>query len=197
MKLQGMIGAGVMMVGVCGMAASAQCQSGSAKGCESTGEATMVQASWAPEAKAAPQSKAGWGETKNIVEVAASAGTFNTLIAAAKAAGLAETLMGEGPFTVFAPTDEAFAALGSTVTDLLKPENKAKLASILTYHVVPGRVYADQVAGMTSVTTVNGAKAPITAKGDWVKIGGAKVVSADIEASNGVIHVIDAVILPE
>ena len=326
MKLQGMIGAGVMMVGVCGMAASGQCQSAKACGA-SAGDATMVQASWAPEAKGS------WGETKNIVEVAAGAGTFNTLIAAAKAAGLAETLMGEGPFTVFAPTDEAFAALpegtvqtllrpenkdklaaillyhvvpgkakaadvlgkkswttaggqridisskggkamvdgativktdiaasngvihvidavlmpetrtipevagaagsfstliaavkaaglaetlmgdgpftvfaptdeafaalGSTVTDLLRPENKAKLASILTYHVVPGRVYADQVAGLTSVTTVNGAKAPITAKGDWVKIDGARVVSADIEASNGVIHVIDAVILPE
>jgi transforming growth factor-beta-induced protein len=135
-------------------------------------------------------------ETKTIPEVAESAGSFGTLLAAVKAAGLAETLMGEGPFTVFAPTDEAFAALGSTVTDLLKPENRQKLTDILTYHVVPGRVYASDVVKLTKAGTVNGADVKIKVKDGTVMINKATVVQTDIEAANGVIHVIDGVLLP-
>jgi len=133
---------------------------------------------------------------KNIVEVAVSAGQFKTLVAAVKAAGLAETLSGPGPFTVFAPTDEAFAKLPEgTVSDLLKPENKEKLVSILTYHVVPGKVMAADVKTM-DVKTVNGAKAKVKVDGSTVTIDKAKVVKTDIPASNGVIHVIDTVIMP-
>jgi uncharacterized surface protein with fasciclin (FAS1) repeats len=135
------------------------------------------------------------GPKKDIVDTAVSAGGFETLVAAVKAAGLVETLKGEGPFTVFAPTDAAFAALPEgTVEMLLKPENKEKLAAILTYHVVAGKVMAADVKTM-KVETVNGAKASIVV-GDGVKIDNATVVKTDIECSNGVIHVIDAVILP-
>ena len=128
--------------------------------------------------------------------IASGNGSFNTLVAAVKAAGLVETLQGSGPFTVFAPTDEAFAKLPTgTVEDLLKPENKAKLVSILTYHVVPSKLLAaDLAAG--EVETVNGAKLTIAVEDGKVTVNGANVVTADIEASNGVIHVIDRVILP-
>jgi uncharacterized surface protein with fasciclin (FAS1) repeats len=131
-----------------------------------------------------------------VVEVAAANPDFTTLVAAVKAAGLAETLSGTGPFTVFAPTNAAFEKLpAGTVDMLLKPENKAKLASILTYHVVAGKVLAADVAGMTEAKTVNGKSAMIdTSMG--VTIGGAKVVKTDIAASNGVIHVIDTVLMP-
>lgn len=133
----------------------------------------------------------------NIVEVASGAGSFGTLLAAAKAAGLAETLANGGPYTVFAPTDEAFAKLGKdTIADLLKPENKKKLASILSYHVVPGKVPAAKVVGMKSADTVNGAPLSIMVKGDSVQVAEAKVVKTDVMASNGVIHVIDAVMMP-
>jgi uncharacterized surface protein with fasciclin (FAS1) repeats len=133
----------------------------------------------------------------NIVDTAVSAGNFNTLVAAVKAAGLVETLKGTGPFTVFAPTDEAFAALpAGTVDDLLKPENKAKLAEILTYHVVAGKVMsADLSDGMTPAT-VNGKLVTIHTEGG-VKVNEATVSTADIDADNGVIHVIDAVLLPK
>ncbi len=133
---------------------------------------------------------------KDIVDTAASAGSFNTLVAAVKAAGLEATLRGAGPFTVFAPTDEAFAKLpAGTVESLLKPENKAKLQSILTYHVVAGKLMAADVARLDSAKTVNGQQARITTAGG-VKIDAAKVVNTDIQCSNGVIHVIDSVILP-
>lgn len=133
----------------------------------------------------------------DIVDTAVKAGTFTTLVAAVKAAGLVETLKGKGPFTVFAPTDEAFKKLpAGTVEDLLKPENKAKLASILTYHVLPGAVMSKDIAGKAmKAKTVQGADVSIDAKKD-VMIEKAKVVKADITASNGVIHVIDGVILP-
>ena len=133
----------------------------------------------------------------NIVDTAVSAGNFNTLVAAVKAAGLVETLNGTGPFSVFAPTDEAFAALpAGTVDDLLKPENKAKLAEILTYHVVAGKVMsADLSDGMTPAT-VNGKLVTIHTVGG-VKVNEATVSTADIDADNGVIHVIDAVLLPK
>jgi uncharacterized surface protein with fasciclin (FAS1) repeats len=133
----------------------------------------------------------------DIVDTAASAGSFNTLVAAVKAAGLVDTLKGPGPFTVFAPTDEAFAKLpAGTVDDLLKPENRAKLTAILTYHVVPGRVTADQVVKMKSAKTVQGQSVKIAARNGNVMVDGAKVVKTDIMTSNGVIHVIDSVIMP-
>ena len=135
--------------------------------------------------------------TQDIVGVASSAGTFNTLVAAVKAAGLVETLQGAGPFTVFAPTDEAFAKLpAGTVESLLKPENKEKLASILTYHVIPGKVMASDVKTMQAAT-VNGQKLAIEANGNGVTVNGAKVLKTDIPATNGVIHVIDTVVLPK
>lgn len=134
--------------------------------------------------------------TKNIVETAIEAGSFKTLVAAVTAAGLAETLQGDGPFTVFAPTDEAFAKIpAATLTDLLKPENKEKLAGILTYHVVAGKVTAADVVKLTSAKTVNGQEVKIDAA-DGVKINNATVTTADVETSNGVIHIIDAVLLP-
>ncbi len=132
-----------------------------------------------------------------IVQIAADAGTFHTLVAAVKAAGLAETLSGPGPFTVFAPTDEAFAKLGKdTIATLLKPENKAKLQSILTYHVVAGEVPAAKVVGLKSAKTVQGCDVAIVVADGKVKVGGANVVKTDIMGKNGVIHVIDSVILP-
>jgi len=134
---------------------------------------------------------------KTVVEIAAGNEDFSTLVAAVKAAGLAETLSGDGPFTVFAPTNEAFAKLPEgTVESLLKPENKEKLAAVLTYHVVAGKVLAADVkAG--KVATVNGAKASITVKDGAVKIDGATVTKTDIIGKNGVIHVIDTVIMPK
>lgn len=132
----------------------------------------------------------------DIVDTAVSAGTFTTLAAALGAAGLVETLKGPGPFTVFAPTDAAFAALpAGTVEDLLKPENKDKLVAILTYHVVAGKVMSADLAEGMKAATVNGAEVTITLDGG-AKVNGAAVSAADIVATNGVIHVIDAVILP-
>ncbi|MCY7348348.1 MAG: fasciclin domain-containing protein [Pyrinomonadaceae bacterium] len=134
--------------------------------------------------------------TKNIVETAIEAGSFKTLVAAVTAAGLVETLSGTGPFTVFAPTDEAFAKIpAETLTDLLKPENKEKLAGILTYHVVSGKVMAADAAKLTEAATVNGQKIKIDAT-NGVKINDATVTTADVEASNGVIHIIDTVLMP-
>ena len=137
------------------------------------------------------------GMKKDIVDTAAGAGSFSTLVAAVEAAGLVDTLKGEGPFTVFAPTDDAFAALPEgTVEDLLKPENKDKLVDILTYHVVAGKVMAGDVAGAeTMAATVQGQELKIDGS-DGVTINGASVTSADVKASNGVIHVIDQVLLP-
>ncbi len=133
----------------------------------------------------------------NIVEVASGAGTFNTLVAAVKAADLVETLSGDGPFTVFAPTDEAFAKLPEgTVENLLKPENKADLIAILTYHVVPGKVMAGDISNGMTPATVNGGTLTIMTK-DGVKVDNAIVVAADVAADNGVIHVIDTVMLPK
>jgi uncharacterized surface protein with fasciclin (FAS1) repeats len=134
---------------------------------------------------------------KDIVTTAVEAGSFKTLAAALEAAGLIETLQGDGPFTVFAPTDDAFAKLPEgTVETLLKPENKSKLISVLTYHVVAGRVEAADVVKLDAAKTVNGQRVKISVKDDAVKVNAAQVVTADIGCSNGVIHVIDAVILP-
>lgn len=136
-------------------------------------------------------------QQNDIVDTAVNAGSFKTLVAAVQAAGLVDTLKGEGPFTVFAPTDEAFSKLpAGTVEDLLKPENKDKLVSVLTYHVVPGKVLAADVVNLKTAPTVNGKEAPVTVGGGKVQIGNANVIKTDISCSNGVIHVIDAVILP-
>ncbi|MCR9244579.1 MAG: fasciclin domain-containing protein [bacterium] len=133
----------------------------------------------------------------NIVQVAAKAGQFNTLLAAAKAADLAGALSGKGPFTVFAPTDAAFAKLGkSTIADLLKPANKQKLADILKYHVVAGKVMSPTAVKLDSATALSGKKLPLSFDGKTLTVAGAKVVTADVNASNGVIHVIDSVMLP-
>jgi len=136
--------------------------------------------------------------TKDIVDTAVAAGNFNTLAAALKAADLVNTLKSPGPFTVFAPTDAAFAKLpAGTVENLLKPENKAQLVGILTYHVVPGIVKAADVVKLSEATTVQGQSVKITVKDGKVSIDGAVVTATDIAASNGVIHVIDSVILPK
>jgi uncharacterized surface protein with fasciclin (FAS1) repeats len=148
---------------------------------------------------ASPSAFAG-GSTvasKDIVDTAVSAGSFKTLTAALDAAGLVEPLKGKGPFTVFAPTDEAFAKLPEgTLKSLLKPENKQKLTSILTYHVVAGNVKAADVIKLSSAKTLNGQSVTIKTAGGKVFINGATVVKADIATSNGTIHVIDTVLLP-
>ena len=135
--------------------------------------------------------------TKDIVDTAVSAGSFKTLTTALAAAGLVETLKGKGPFTVFAPTDEAFSKLpAGTVESLLKPANKQKLTSILTYHVVAGNVKAADVVKLSSAKTLNGKLITIKTAGGKVLINGATVVKADIAATNGTIHVIDTVLMP-
>ncbi|MEM9578915.1 MAG: fasciclin domain-containing protein [Pseudomonadota bacterium] len=137
-----------------------------------------------------------YGAKKDIVDTAVNAGTFETLVAAVSAAELVETLKSEGPFTVFAPTDEAFAALPEgTVETLLKPENKDQLVAVLTYHVVPGKVMSTDLSDDMAAKTVQGSEIMIDLD-DGVKVNDASVVTADIETSNGVIHVIDSVILP-
>lgn len=139
----------------------------------------------------------------DIVDVAVSAGSFNTLVAAAQAADLVGALKGDGPLTVFAPTDEAFAALPEgTVENLLKPENEAQLQAILLYHVVSGKVTSDDLSGTVNADTLQGSSIEIVKSGGWTKkrrtitVNGANVVGSDVAASNGVIHVIDAVLLP-
>ena len=134
---------------------------------------------------------------KDIVDTAVAAGQFNTLAAALEAADLVDTLKGDGPFTVFAPTDAAFAKLpAGTVESLLKPENRDQLVAILTYHVVPGKVEAADVVKLEEAKTVNGQDVRITVADSGVQVDNANVIKTDIEASNGVIHVIDTVILP-
>ncbi len=139
-----------------------------------------------------------YSDKKDIVDTAVAAGTFETLAAALTAAGLVDTLKSEGPFTVFAPTDEAFAKLpAGTVESLLKPENKDQLTAILTYHVVAGKVMAADVVKLTSAATVNGADVAISVADGAVSVNDATVTATDIAASNGVIHVIDSVLIPE
>lgn len=144
------------------------------------------------------QAFSGSADKKDIVDTAVGAGSFTTLVAAVQAAGLEETLRGEGPYTVFAPTDEAFAALPEgTVESLLKPENKEQLVAILTYHVVPGKVTSADVVKVKEAKSVNGKGIPIAVNDGKVKVDNATVVTPDVMASNGVIHVIDAVIIPD
>jgi uncharacterized surface protein with fasciclin (FAS1) repeats len=150
--------------------------------------------SLAPAVQAAGHEKAS---AKDIVDTAVAAGSFNTLAAALKAAGLVDALKGDGPFTVFAPTDAAFAKLpAGTLDDLLKPENKDKLKGILLYHVVSGKIMAADIKGEARPTTLEGASLDVKASAGGVTVNGAKVTGADVAASNGVIHVIDAVVLP-
>ena len=136
-------------------------------------------------------------KAQDIVDTAVAAGNFNTLVAAVQAAGLVDVLKGDGPFTVFAPTDEAFAALpAGTVESLLKPENKEQLVAVLTYHVVPGKIMSTDIAGKTAeVDSVQGSALSVDAT-DGVRVDNATVVAADIETDNGVIHVIDQVVIP-
>lgn len=135
---------------------------------------------------------------KDIVDTAMAAGSFNTLAKALQAADLVDTLRGQGPFTVFAPTDDAFAKLpAATLNDLLKPENKKKLQRILTYHVVPGRVTSSDVVKLSTAKAVSGDAIDIKASGGTVIVDGARVVKTDVQASNGIIHVIDTVIMPD
>jgi transforming growth factor-beta-induced protein len=142
--------------------------------------------------------KASYNQTPDIVDTAVAAGSFKTLVAAVQAAGLVDTLKGAGPFTVFAPTDEAFAKLpAGTVENLLKPENKAMLVKILTYHVVAGKVTAADVMKVKSAKTVQGQNVKVKAKKGKVMINKSNVVKADIMTSNGVIHVIDTVLMPK
>ena len=137
------------------------------------------------------------GASEDIVDTAVAAGQFETLAAALGAADLVDTLKGDGPFTVFAPTDEAFAKLpAGTVENLLKPENREQLIAILTYHVVPGKVLAADVVKLSEAKTVNGQSVAIEIADNGVRIDNANVIATDIDASNGVIHVIDTVILP-
>jgi uncharacterized surface protein with fasciclin (FAS1) repeats len=146
---------------------------------------------------AASNATAADAPARDIVDTAVAAGSFTTLAKALEAAGLVETLKGAGPFTVFAPTDEAFAKLpAGTLDTLLKPENRATLRRILTYHVVPGRVMAADVVKLHSATAVSGDTIAIATQGGGVTVDNAHVVKTDIDATNGVIHVIDAVILP-
>jgi uncharacterized surface protein with fasciclin (FAS1) repeats len=134
----------------------------------------------------------------DIVDTAVAAGDFSTLAAALQAGDLVGTLKGDGPFTVFAPTDEAFAALpDGTLESLLMPENKDQLVAILTYHVVPGKVMASEVVGLTSADTVNGEMLSINVEDGTVYVNEARVIKTDVMASNGVIHVVDSVIIPE
>lgn len=156
----------------------------------------MIRRTFLAVAASAAIAMPAFAADKDIVDTAIDAGSFGTLVAAVEAAGLVDTLKGDGPFTVFAPTDEAFAALpDGTVEDLLKPENKDQLVSILTYHVVPGKVMSTDLSNDMKAETVQGGEVTIMTEGG-VTVDDANVVTADIEASNGVIHVIDAVIMP-
>lgn len=149
------------------------------------------------ESAKAPASASSAAEATDIVDTALGAGSFKTLVAAVQAAGLEGTLRSAGPFTVFAPTDEAFAKLpAGTVEDLLKPENKDKLAGILTYHVVAGDVSSSEAVKLTSAPTVNGKELTLAVVGGSLHVGDATVTKADIAASNGTIHVVDTVLLP-
>ncbi|MGE3107367.1 MAG: fasciclin domain-containing protein [Phycisphaerales bacterium] len=181
------IGLSALLAGVA--AASGQCgdKQSSQSACGNNGGAGIAHVALVTERDA-----------PTIVEVAQKAGTFKTLTAALTAAGLADALSGEGPFTVFAPTDEAFAKLPKgTVEDLLKPENKATLVAILKYHVVKGAVKAEKVVGMPNAATLGGQRVDISVNEGVVSIDKSKVTKTDIEASNGVIHVIDRVLMPE
>ena len=140
----------------------------------------------------------GYKKSMDVVDMAAHTGQFNTLVAAVQAAGLEDVLRGDGPFTVLAPNDEAFAKLpDGTVEDLLKPENIDKLKAILTYHVIPGEVYSKDVVAMSSGKTVNGQEVMFKVEGEDVYADAAKIIQVDVKATNGVIHIVDSVLMPK
>jgi uncharacterized surface protein with fasciclin (FAS1) repeats len=185
----------LMLTLICSAAFIVGCGSGETKSDKTKKEGDKKVAAKDDKKEAAGEEKA---ELKDIVDTAVAAGGFGTLVAAVKAADLVETLKGKGPFTVFAPTDEAFKKLpAGTLESLLKPENKGKLAGILTYHVVSGKVMAADVVSLKSAKTVQGGEVAIVVDGDKVSVDGAAVTATDIQCSNGVIHVIDTVILPK
>jgi uncharacterized surface protein with fasciclin (FAS1) repeats len=172
------------------------CGGGGSKSTSEESTAVDETTSYEETAEAETSTEEVATEAQDIVALASSNENLSTLVTAVQAGGLVETLQGAGPFTVFAPTNEAFAALPEgTLDDLLKPENKAKLAAILTYHVVSGSVMSTDLSDGMTAATVNGAEITISTA-DGVKVNGANVVAADVAASNGVVHVIDAVILP-
>jgi transforming growth factor-beta-induced protein len=169
----------------------------SADGCTAT-QASTDKSTIQAAGMSAKATEVKSAKSMDIVQTATAAGSFKTLVAAVQAAGLAETLRGKGPFTVFAPTDEAFAKLpNGTVEDLLKPENRAKLTAILTYHVVAGKVMAADVVKLKSAKTIEGQELTIRVAEGKVMIDGANVDHTDVAASNGVIHVIDTVLIPK
>lgn len=182
----------VMAISMSAAPAFAECDKASSQASnQSSGYQQIMYHDHGMAKKAAPR-------PGNIIDVAVGAGSFNTLAAALTAAGLVDTLKGAGPFTVFAPTDAAFAKLpAGTVANLLKPENRAQLTSILTYHVVPGNVTSAALAGKTTrADTVQGSRVTVIGRRGKVTVNGANVISADVAASNGTIHVIDTVLMP-
>ena len=190
MKLSKVCFASVLGMFLLGNVAFAQCSSNSRK------SAHKIHRTSYSETQSNARTSRSYGE-KDLVELAASSHDLSTLVAAVKAAGLVETLQGKGPFTVFAPTNNAFAALpDGTVESLLKPENKEKLIQILTYHVVPGRVEANDLSS-GSVASVEGSKIEVTVGENAIRVNDAVVIDANNRAVNGVVHVIDRVILPE
>lgn len=194
MKLNILLTAIVAVLAI-GNVASAQSEKKADQGASATKK--MEKAGSETKEMEKPGSDSKMAAKADIVDTAVSAGKFSTLVAAVKAAGLVETLKGAGPFTVFAPNDAAFGKLPlNAVQDLLKPENKEKLTSILTYHVVAGKVMAADVVKLTEAKTVNGKTVTIKVSDDGVMLDSAKVIKTDIECGNGVIHVIDSVIMP-
>jgi uncharacterized surface protein with fasciclin (FAS1) repeats len=184
MKRSGVLVGSILGIGM--MLSGAVAYADSSSGCSSS------------TAKAEKTSYEEHGQSHTIVDVAMGAGNFKTLVAAVKAAGLVETLQGKGPFTVFAPTDDAFAKLpAGTVENLLKPENREQLIAVLTYHVVPGKVMAADVVSLSAAKTLQGQNLGIEVKKGTVMVDKAKVVKTDIVGSNGVIHVIDTVLTPQ
>lgn len=172
------------MLSLCAVSFTLACD-GAAKA-DHQGEMSVMTTSLEAEKKA------------DIVDTAVAAGSFQTLVAAVQAAGLVDVLKGEGPFTVFAPTDDAFAELGSdTINELLKEENRDKLVSILTYHVVAGRIESGDAVKAGEAATVQGGTVTITVEDGQAMVNGANIVAVDIDTSNGVIHVIDSVLIPE
>ncbi len=202
LTLSGMIVAAILLLSACAPAAvtpaPASIPATAPTAASMPTEVMAPTATSQPTAAPAPTATAAPTQAPStIVDVAVANGNFKTLVAAVQAAGLVDVLKSDGPFTVFAPTDDAFAKLpAGTVETLLKPENKAKLASILLYHVVPGKVMASDVTMLKQATTLDGPAITFTVAGDKVSVNDANVIAADVEASNGVIHVIDSVILP-
>jgi uncharacterized surface protein with fasciclin (FAS1) repeats len=166
-------------------------------GASACGDDEDEAASTAPAATATPEPTSTAEAGEDVVALAQATPDLSTLVKAVTAAELAETLQGDGPFTVFAPTNDAFAAVGQdALADLLKPRNREQLASVLTYHVVPGEMQAADLQDGQMLETVQGESLPVSVEGDQVKVGDATVAQADVEASNGVVHVIDAVLMP-